>query len=96
MIVAVGAGLAWDRRHAPMTKVIVAALVLGNAVYAWWLLPPAGTGVVGWLGPLALTLGVLGAAGALMTLVEPVVGAGGAVHLRNRPGGTADRGIHRH
>jgi 4-amino-4-deoxy-L-arabinose transferase-like glycosyltransferase len=72
VLVAVGAGLAWEHRNAPMTKVIVAAVVLGTAVYAWWLMPSAGTGVVGWLGPVALALGVLGAAGVLVTLVEPV------------------------
>ena len=72
VLVAVGAGLAWELRTAPITREIVAAMVLGTAVYAWWLMPPAGTGVVGWLGPLALALGTLGAAGVLATLVEPV------------------------
>lgn len=72
VIVGVGAGLAWERRSVPATKAVVAAVVAGTAVYAWWLMPSAGTGVAGWLGPAALALGVLGAAGVLLTVVEPL------------------------
>jgi 4-amino-4-deoxy-L-arabinose transferase-like glycosyltransferase len=72
VLVAVGAGLALQHRSVPVTKLIVAVVGLGTTAYAWWLMPSGGTGVVGWLGPLALVLGVLGAAGVLVTFVERV------------------------
>lgn len=72
VLVAVGVGLAWELRHALLTTQITAALVLATAVYAWWLTPPAGTGVAGWLGPLALGLGAIGAAAVLCARLGPV------------------------
>ncbi|MGH8988895.1 MAG: hypothetical protein ACRDXC_09930, partial [Acidimicrobiales bacterium] len=70
VLIAVGAGLAWDRRRAPSARVVAAGMVLGSAAYAWWLMPSAGTGVAGWIGPAAFSLGVLGAAGVIVTLAR--------------------------
>lgn len=72
VLVAVGAGLAWEHRRAPVAKALVGAMSLGTAVYAWWLMPSTGTGVAGWLGPSALALGVVGAVTVLVILVGPV------------------------
>jgi 4-amino-4-deoxy-L-arabinose transferase-like glycosyltransferase len=62
-LVAGGCQLAWSRRDAPSTRVVVLATVLGSTVYTSWLLPSAGTGVSGWIEPALLVLAGAGVAG---------------------------------
>jgi hypothetical protein len=61
-IIGTSLALAWEHRHGAVARVFVALVVAGTGVYAAWLLPTAGTGLPGWLGPLALCLTGLAAA----------------------------------
>jgi 4-amino-4-deoxy-L-arabinose transferase-like glycosyltransferase len=64
-LVGTGVVLAWEHRHQRMVRLLAALGALGTALYAAWLLPPAGTGLPGWLVPVTLAAGGV-AAGALV------------------------------
>lgn len=55
-LIAGGCRLAWSRRDAASTRVVVLFTVLGSTIYASWLLPSAGTGVSSWIEPTLLVL----------------------------------------
>ena len=56
-LLATGMAVAWEHRQRASARMAVAAVVLGTAVYAAWLLPERGIGLQGWLGPVALSCG---------------------------------------
>lgn len=64
-LLGIDAAVAWERRNLVATRLVVACVVAGSAAYGWWLVPRSGTGVPGWLGLLALVLGLASAAGVL-------------------------------
>jgi 4-amino-4-deoxy-L-arabinose transferase-like glycosyltransferase len=57
-----GTGLvvAWRHRETIAARATIAGVVLVTTGYAAWLLPGAGTGLPGWLGPLVIALGLSG------------------------------------
>jgi 4-amino-4-deoxy-L-arabinose transferase-like glycosyltransferase len=56
-LLATGVIVAWEHRRSTVARLSVAAVVLGTAIYAAWLLPAEGVGVVDWLAPLVLGVG---------------------------------------
>jgi 4-amino-4-deoxy-L-arabinose transferase-like glycosyltransferase len=67
-LVAIGGALAWRHRAAPLTRVIVAAVVLASAAWAYVLLDRTPSWEP-WLRPVILVLAIAGAASLLGGLV---------------------------
>jgi hypothetical protein len=57
-LLGIAAKLAWDGRHRVTSQAVAAGAVLITAVFAFWLLPEAGTGLPGWLGTTVLVVGL--------------------------------------
>ena len=74
-LVGIGAVLAWADRSSVSTRMLVLATVAATSGYSYWLLPPSGTGLPGWLAPAVVGIGVA----AVALLVTSVV-------VRRRPG----------
>jgi 4-amino-4-deoxy-L-arabinose transferase-like glycosyltransferase len=74
-LVAVGAEALWRRRRAPFAATVLAATVLGSALWATVLLGHAPTWQP-WLRPAVLAIGAVAAAGILVTGLAPAVAAG--------------------
>jgi 4-amino-4-deoxy-L-arabinose transferase-like glycosyltransferase len=71
-LTAAGSLVAWRARRSPWARCTVAGAVVITVFYAAWLLPTTGTGLPGWLAPVAIGVG-LGAAAALLV---PLGGGG--------------------
>jgi 4-amino-4-deoxy-L-arabinose transferase-like glycosyltransferase len=56
-LIGTGIALAWARRSSLLVRGLAAAIVVGSAIYAAWLLPDTGTGLPGWLGTTVVALG---------------------------------------
>jgi len=56
-LIASGLTIAWKRRSDPLTRILVAASVLGTATYGAWLLPTLGIGITPSLATAALVIG---------------------------------------
>jgi 4-amino-4-deoxy-L-arabinose transferase-like glycosyltransferase len=67
-LVGTSVALAWEHRRAALTRVLVAVGIAGSGVYAAWLLPAAGVGLYGWLGPCTLAAAALAALVAVASL----------------------------
>ncbi|MGD0244305.1 MAG: glycosyltransferase family 39 protein [Streptosporangiaceae bacterium] len=55
-LLAIGLTLAWRHRERPWSWLALGAAVLATAGYSAWLLPASGTGLPGWLRPVAIAL----------------------------------------
>ncbi len=56
-LIATGVAIAWEHRSSALTRIAVAATVLGTAIYGAWLLPSQGVGVTPSLATAALAVG---------------------------------------
>ena len=78
-LVGMGLALAWEHRAGAVARRVVAATVAVTCVYAIWLLPSEGVGVISWLPEIVGVLGL--AAVAVLLMPVRVVTRAGAIAL---------------
>jgi 4-amino-4-deoxy-L-arabinose transferase-like glycosyltransferase len=82
-LMGIGAKLVWEARARVTTQVVAGVAVLATAVFAFWLLPGAGTGLPPWLRVTVLVCGIAFAAALALSaaLASPRLTAAALIGL---------------